>query len=170
MKTYSSIQLKSSYTTVMLLQHFHKLIVLSIFVTGLLFFTSCKEQPHSHDDGHAHGEADHEAGHEEGHDNETIAKLTTKQMESIDIQLGSIEKKQLTASLRANGILKVPNQNKAFATTLLGGVVNSLVVQAGSRVTKGQTLASITNMAFITLQEEYLRTTADLELAEIELA
>ena len=110
------------------------------------------------------------AGHNDDHINEGVATLTAKQMESINIQLGTIEKKQLTASLRANGILKVPNQNRAFATTLLGGIVKSLLVQAGSTVRKGQTLASITNMTFITLQEDYLRTKADLELAETEVA
>jgi cobalt-zinc-cadmium efflux system membrane fusion protein len=46
--------------------------------------------------------------------------LTAEQMKSIKIELGSIEKKQLTASLKANGILKVPNQNKANATASLG--------------------------------------------------
>lgn len=110
------------------------------------------------------------AVHTDDHGNEGVATLTAKQMESINIQLGTIEKKQLTASLRANGILKVPNQNRAFATTLLGGIVKSLLVQAGSSVKKGQTLASITNMTFITLQEDYLRTKADIELAETEVA
>ena len=108
-------------------------------------------------------------GHTDSHATEGVATLTAKQMESINIQLGAIEKKQLTASLRANGILKVPNQNRAFATTLQGGIVKSLFVQAGSTVKKGQVLASITNMAFITLQEDYLRTMADIQLAETEV-
>jgi cobalt-zinc-cadmium efflux system membrane fusion protein len=60
--------------------------------------------------------------------------LTAEQMKSIKIELGSIEKKQLTASLKANGILKVPNQNKANATAMLGGVIKSILVQTGNTV------------------------------------
>ena len=145
--------------------HPHTFVML---ITGLLAFLligSCTRPTENSDAMQGH----EEAGHEEEHGNEKIATLTAKQMQSINIQLGAIEKKQLTASLRANGILKVPNQNRAFATTMLGGVVKSLLVQAGSTVHKGQTIASITNMAFITLQEDYLRTSAELDLAELEL-
>lgn len=140
------------------------LILFSSF--SALLIGACTKPAASNDEMH---EAD-SAGHTDDHENEGVATLTAKQMESINIQLGTIEQKQLTASLRANGILKVPNQNRAFATTLMGGIVKSLLVQAGSTVKKGQTLASITNMTFITLQEDYLRTKADIELAETEVA
>lgn len=143
------------------------LIYKILFCTiSVLLIGACSKPAASNDGMHE----EENAGHTDDHGNEGVATLTAKQMESINIQLGAIEKKQLTASLRANGILKVPNQNRAFATTLLGGVVKSLMVQAGSTVYKGQTLASITNMAFITLQEDFLRTKADIELAETEVA
>jgi len=89
-------------------------------------------------------------------------------MKSIGIALGTLEKKQLTASLKANGILKVPNQNRANATASLGGTVKNILVQTGASVIKGQTIATIINNSFITLQEDYLSTAAKAELAKAE--
>ncbi|KAB2912664.1 MAG: efflux RND transporter periplasmic adaptor subunit [Bacteroidetes bacterium] len=109
-----------------------------------------------------------EAEHHDEHENTNTATLTAEQMKSIKIELGSIEKKQLTASLKANGLLRVPNDNKANATTLFGGVVKTLLVQIGNTVSKGQVIATIGNTNFITMQEELLNTTAKLELAILE--
>jgi RND family efflux transporter MFP subunit len=165
MKSYPIHHYTTQQTLLMSSKKIQTFVITMIWLLPFYIFTSCvKSGEHTH--------ASHEpegVEHEEDHENEKIASLTNKQMESINIQLGSIEKKQLTASLRANGILKVPNQNRAFATTLLGGIVKSLLVQAGSSVQKGQTIATITNMSFITLQEDYLQVSSDLELAEIEL-
>ncbi|MBK6760491.1 MAG: hypothetical protein IPG73_07255 [Ignavibacteria bacterium] len=72
-----------------------------------------------------------ETEHHGEHENENTAILTDEQMKSVHVQLGSIEKKQLTASLRANGILEVPNQYKASATASMGGVIKSIQVQTG---------------------------------------
>lgn len=111
-----------------------------------------------------------ETEHHGEHENENTAILTDEQMKSVHVQLGSIEKKQLTASLRANGILEVPNQNRASATASMGGVIKSIQVQTGSNVRKGQVIATITNSSFITLQEDYLSVSSKSELAELEYA
>jgi len=85
-----------------------------------------------------------------------IASLTAEQIKTVDIQYGTIEQKQLTATLKANGALRVPNNNKANATSMYGGVVKSINVQLGDFVKKGQVIATIANPQFIQLQEEYL--------------
>ncbi len=115
-------------------------------------------------------EAEAETEHHDEHENPSTAMLTDEQMKSIQIELGSIEKKQLTASLKANGILKVPNQNKASVTSLLGGVVKSILVTPGNTVSKGQVIATITNTSFVTLQENYLTTSSKVALSELEVA
>ncbi len=114
-----------------------------------------------------HGE---ETEHHDEHENPSTATLTAEQMKSIKIELGSVEKKQLTTSLKANGLLKVPNQNRANATSLLGGVIKSILVQTGNTVKKGQAIASITNNSFVIMQEEYLSISAKTSLAEIEFS
>ncbi|MFA7379100.1 MAG: efflux RND transporter periplasmic adaptor subunit [Bacteroidia bacterium] len=114
--------------------------------------------------------AEHSEEKHDEHENTNTAMLTDEQMKSIKIELGSIEKKQLTASLKANGILKVPNQNRANATASLGGVIKSILVQTGNSVSKGQTIATISNNSFITMQEEFLSVSSKTELAQLEFA
>ncbi len=107
----------------------------------------------------------------EAHEEESgsIATLTQEQIETVGVQWAPIERKELTATIRANGMLSVPNNNKANATSLYGGVVKSLNVQIGDYVRKGQVIASITNPQFIQLQEEYLTVGSRIILAEQEL-
>ena len=102
-------------------------------------------------------------------ENPNIAELTEEQIKSIGIELGTIEQKQLTASIKANGVLKVPNQNKANVNSIYSGVIKSLLVQPGSYVKKGQTIASIANPQFIQAQGEYLNVNAKIAYAELEV-
>lgn len=98
----------------------------------------------------------------------TIATITTEQMKAAGITLGSFEHKNLTATIKANGALRVPNNNKANATSLYGGVIKTLRVQMGDHVSKGQVIATIENPQFIQLQEEYLTIGSRIMLAEQE--
>jgi len=133
-----------------------------IFIAAIatsIVFASCNSKKETH------GE---ETELHEEHENSKTAMLTAEQMKSIKIELSSIEKKQLTASLKANGILKVPNQNRANATASLGGVIKSILVQTGNTVSKGQVIATISNNSFITMQEEFLSISSKAELAQLE--
>jgi cobalt-zinc-cadmium efflux system membrane fusion protein len=108
-------------------------------------------------------------GHEDEHENPDIATLTEDQIRSIGIEMGGIEQKQLTRSLKTNGVLRVPNQNKASVNSLYNGVVRSLFVQPGNLVRKGQTIATIANPDFIQVQSEYLSANSRITLAELEV-
>ncbi|MCK6541161.1 efflux RND transporter periplasmic adaptor subunit [bacterium] len=136
-----------------------KNIILIATIATSIVFASCNSKKETH------GE---ENEHHDEHENSNTSMLTAEQMKSIKIEFGSVEKKQLTASLKANGILKVPNQNKANATASLGGVITSILVQTGNTVSKGQIIATITNNSFITLQEEFLSISSKAELAQLE--
>ena len=139
-------------------------IVITVFVSCALL-SACHS--HSEDDGHNH--AAESEKHEHGsHEDSPTATLSAEQMKSIGIQLGNIEKKQLTTSLKANGILKVPNQNKATATAMLGGVVQSILIQPGNHVKKGQTIATIANTSFISMQEEFISVSSKADLAQLD--
>ena len=126
-----------------------KNIILIAALAISIVFVSCNSNKKEN-----HGE---ETEHHDEHENTNTAMLTAEQMKSIKIELGSIEKKQLTASLKANGLLRVPNNNKANATAMFGGVIKSILVQTGNTISKGQVIATITNNSFITMQEEFLR-------------
>ncbi len=114
------------------------------------------------------GQSSQAQAHEEEHENENTTTLTAEQMNSIKIDFGRIEKKQLTASLKANGILKVPNQNKANATAMSGGVIQSILIQPGNTVRKGEVIATISHTSFITMQEEFLSVSSQSDLAKLE--
>jgi len=111
-----------------------------------------------------------EAGHD-GHEEENpnVAELTPAQMKSIGIELGTIEEKQLTTTVKVNGVLKVPNQNKASVNSLYGGVIKSLLVQPGNYVKKGQTIATVANPEFIQVQSDLLNVNSKMILAELEV-
>ena len=133
------------------------IVIMAIAITLLL--NSCGNKNTATE----HGEEQHDE-----HENASTATLTAEQIKSIGIELGAMEKKQLTASLKANGLLKVPNQNKASATATYGGVVKTILVQPGNTVSKGQVLATISNALFISIQEEFLSTSAKADLAQAD--
>ena len=110
-----------------------------------------------------------EVNHKDEPEEPNIATLTNEQINSIGVELGSIEQKQLTASVKANGVLKVPNQNRASVNSVYSGVVRSLLVQPGSYISKGQTIATIANPEFIQVQSEFLNVNAKISLAELEV-
>lgn len=136
------------------------IIVILAILANIILLSSCENKGASSEQS--------KAGHHEEHENANTTTLTAEQMKSIQLELGSIEQKPLTASLKANGILKVPNQNKAIATALIGGVVKSILVQAGNNVGKGQIIATIVNTTFISMQEEFLSVSSKTTLAELE--
>lgn len=140
-----------------------KKIFISCFLLMVLFFvSSCDNKTETNS-------PENEEHHDE-HESASTTTLSTEQMKSIDVQFGTLEKKQLTSSLKANGFLKVPNQNRSSATALMGGIIKSLYVQSGTFVSKGQLIATISNTSFISLQEEYLTTVSKTKLAELDYA
>lgn len=139
-----------------------KLLVIISVLAISLWITSCGNTASTEP------EKKEEAGHEEEHENPNTATLTEEQIKSIGIQFGSIEEKALSSSLKANGVLRVPNQNKASVNSVYSGVIKSLLVQPGNTVRKGQTLATIANPAFIQVQDEYLGINSKIVLAEQE--
>jgi len=133
-----------------------------VYIGILVLSAACGQPRHEHEtDRHDHGHAGQIADH-------TVATVTAEQMRTIGLRLGKIEQKALTATVRVNGRVKVPNTNRAMITSLYGGVIKTLNVDVGSVVRKGEELATLVHPQFIQLQEEYLNLTRKLELAERE--
>src|SRR5690606_28615713 len=137
-------------------------IIISIFCFSL-FIMSCGNSNQT--------QTKETATEEHRHEDEmpTIATLTQEQIKAVGIQFGKIESKELTATIKANGMLRVPNNNKGNATSLYGGVIKTQNVQIGDYVKKGQVIATIANPQFIQLQEEFLTTGSKITLAEQEV-
>lgn len=110
-----------------------------------------------------------EHAHEQEHANENTATLSEEQIKTIGIEFGKIERKELTNAIKANGILVVPNQNKAFVTPLYSGVVKSLNVQPGTLVKQGQVIATIVNPQLVQMQQQLQQVNTQISLSEIEV-
>ncbi len=129
----------------------------------LLVIPACKSNTEAHE------EHEPKKQHSETPDKPGSTSLTLEQMQAIGVEIGQIENKELTTSLKANGTLRVPNQNKASVNSVYSGVIKSLLVQPGSKVSKGQTLATIGNPEFIQAQSDFLGVSAKIQLAELEV-
>ena len=108
---------------------------------------------------------------EETHAEETpsnFVSLTELQIKTSGIELGKIEQKNLENSIKANGVLSVPNQNKAFVTSVNSGVLKTLLIQPGDFVRKGQVVATIVNPDLAGLQQQLQTVNAQISLNQIE--
>ncbi|WP_426480995.1 efflux RND transporter periplasmic adaptor subunit [Chryseobacterium sp. R2ACT005] len=130
-----------------------------------LLLTSCGKKEASEEKAPEKTEQKEQA-HEEAP--QTIASLTEEQMRSVGVALGTVEMKELTSTIKANGLLSVPNSNKATITSLYGGIIKTINIQVGSIVKKGQVIATIANPEYIQLQEDYLTTNSRITYAEQE--
>jgi len=129
------------------------------------FFISCDYKKESsltenHEEGGEHG-------HEEG--SETEVSLSEAQVKAIGLEFGKIEMKELKDVIKANGFLKVPNQNKAQVTSLYSGQIKSIRVQPGDYIGKGQTIAVIENPNQVMVQEQYLTVVGQIQMTQTEV-
>ena len=97
-----------------------------------------------------------------------VVEITKQQMLTVGIQTDTIQQKNLTTAIKANGMLTVPNQNKALVTSITNGVIKTLTVQPGNYVNKGQVIATIINPDIAQIQQQLQTTNAQLNLAQIE--
>lgn len=97
-----------------------------------------------------------------------FVSLSAIQIKTAGIELGTIELKNLATAIKANGMLSVPNQNKALVTSVTNGTVKTLTIQPGRYVDKGQIIATILNPDIAQLQQQSQTTQAQLKLAEQE--
>lgn len=99
---------------------------------------------------------------------EDIVEMRADQQKLANIQMGSIELRSLSATLKVNGLVNVSPQNLASICMPMGGFVKSTSLLPGNAVTKGQTIAIIENQDFIDVQQNYLEAKNKLEFAESE--
>lgn len=97
-----------------------------------------------------------------------IIEITAAQMKAVGIETDTLQLKDLTSTVKVNGMLAVPNQNKALVTSVTNGVVRSLFVQPGSFVNRGQVIATIINPDVAPIQQQLQITNAQISMAQIE--
>ena len=95
-----------------------------------------------------------------------LVVLLQKQMEVMNIALGTAKQINLGDALKVNGQLELPPQNRASVSAIIGGRVQSIAVIEGDYVKKGQVLAQLNNPQFITMQREYLSAKSNISFLE----
>jgi len=132
------------------------LFILTVFIgSGLVMSCGSKSEQ----------EAEAE-GHESHNEEENTVEFTEAQYKTADIELGKVENKQISGTIKVNGMLDVPPQQMASISVPLGGFLKSTPLLQGSRVTKGQVIAIVENLEFIRLQQDYMEAKNQLEFAK----
>lgn len=133
-----------------------KIISLVIFTASII--SSCGNKNPSNSEEHA----------DSAHVDNALVTITNEQIKAIGIELGTISYRNLKTTLKVNGRLELPPQNKAQVSVLIGGIVKDIPVMEGQFVNKGQALAVLENAEFLQTQQEYLENKSSLEYLKSE--
>lgn len=93
-------------------------------------------------------------------------KLSDEQFKNSGIVLGELRVGKIHEVFKASGKIEVPPQNIVSISVPLGGYLKSTKLLPGMHVAKGETLAIIEDLAYVSLQQEYLNARATLSLLE----
>jgi cobalt-zinc-cadmium efflux system membrane fusion protein len=104
----------------------------------------------------------------EGEEDSNVVALTSAQANTAGIVLGSIEQKQISGTIKVNGVLDVPPQQLVSVSAPMGGFLKGTDLLQGSQVKKGQRIAVIENLEFIQLQQDYLEAKSQFEFASAD--
>jgi membrane fusion protein, heavy metal efflux system len=106
--------------------------------------------------------------HHDEHQEENVVEMTADQMKTGGVVLGAVEQRQISGTIKVNGVLDVPPQQLVSVSAPLGGFLKNTELLEGSRVRKGQSIATIENLDFIQIQQDYLEAKNQFELAKLE--
>ena len=99
---------------------------------------------------------------------ENNVTITDAQFKSANIQLGKLEKRTISTTLKLNGKIDVPPQNMVSVSMPLGGFLKSTKLLPGMHVKKGEVIAVMEDQQYIQLQQDYLTIKSKLNFYENE--
>lgn len=94
--------------------------------------------------------------------------LTVQQQKHVGIEVGQPTSDTVSTILRLQGTIDVPPQSVVSLSFPLGGYLKSTSLLPGMHVRKGQVLATLEDMQFIQLQQDYLLAKEKFILTEAE--
>jgi cobalt-zinc-cadmium efflux system membrane fusion protein len=94
--------------------------------------------------------------------------LTDAQLKNAGIDTGRAQKRQVLSTLKVNGLIDVPPQNRVSISFPMGGYLKATQLLPGMHVSKGETIAMMEDQQFIQLQQDYLMAKAKLIYSEKE--
>jgi cobalt-zinc-cadmium efflux system membrane fusion protein len=97
-----------------------------------------------------------------------MVSLTHAQVATAGIELGKVVQRQISGTIKVNGMLDVPPQQMVSVSVPMGGFLKSTRLLQGSHVDMGQAIATVENLDFIQIQQDFLEASNQLELAQME--
>ncbi|MCW2258978.1 MULTISPECIES: efflux RND transporter periplasmic adaptor subunit [Sphingobacterium] len=105
---------------------------------------------------------------EQEHEEEALT-LTAAQEKQVGLTYTNLSYQMLSNGLVLNGVLDVPNDKKAYVTSVYGGVLEELYARPGDFVKKGQILGKVLNPDLIKMQEQLQLINNQISLTQIEV-
>ena len=127
------------------------------FLAVAILFASCENNAKLDDSATAQDDDHH-------HDDEV--HLTDNQFEIMGMRIDTITTRMMGSYVQTNGELEVPPQNEASVTAIMGANIVSIKVIEGTKVKRGQTLATLSHPNLIQLQTDYISKFHELEYLE----
>lgn len=125
-----------------------------------LLWVACNNKEVSSTDENEIGQEESEGG--------DVATLTDVQIKTVGIAFGHVEKKPLSNVLRVNGKFQLNPQDRAEVASLMGGIVQRIVVTEGQHVVAGQVVAWLENTQLVELQKDALVASKEAAFAKQE--
>ena len=100
--------------------------------------------------------------------NETVITLTDAQLKNTQLQIGQLEQRTISSVIKVNGKIDVPPQNMVSVSMPLGGYLKTTKLLPGMHVGKGEVIATMEDLQYIQLQQEYLTAKSKVVYAEAE--
>lgn len=94
--------------------------------------------------------------------------IAKSQFESEKMQLGTFTLQDFNKTIKVNGMIDVPPQNRAKVSTFSGGFIKKTPLLIGDKVKKGQLLVTLENTEFVELQQQYAETSEQLVFLKSE--
>ncbi len=94
--------------------------------------------------------------------------MTQQQFDALQMEIDTLQKRNMGGYVEANGQLEVPPQNEAAITSVIGANVASIEVIEGDEVKKGQVLMYLSHPDIIAKQTDYLNAHTNGQFLEKE--
>ncbi|MDT0687417.1 efflux RND transporter periplasmic adaptor subunit [Autumnicola psychrophila] len=138
-------------------------LILALFAFTICF--SCKDSADKSEEVHTEEHSEEEEG---GHAEMEEAMLSQAQFAALEMDIDTLQNRNMAGFVEANGQLEVPPQNEASVTTVIGANVVDIRIIEGEEVQKGQILAYISHPDIIKMQTDFLNASNELKFQEKE--
>ncbi len=146
-----------------------KYILTILTIASFAFIYSCGNK-HSEGDGHDHDHGTESATHSDDDGHEEGLHLSKEQAETIGLDFGELSSIKVNDFIKATGTLGLPPNGYFSVSPKSDGIIKRAKKYVeGNYIKKGEVIAYLENPAFITKQQEYLETMAQLKLKRLDV-